>query len=60
MTMLQLHNRINPTRTALQESTEIASVDVCYDGSLITSKGGGQLQVKESPEDIYEMVKEKQ
>jgi hypothetical protein len=60
MAILQLHNRLNPARLALQESTEIASVSVCYDGSLIISKGGGTVDVKESPEEIYEMIKERE
>jgi hypothetical protein len=57
---LELHNRLNPTRLTPVNSEEIASIDMCFDGSLINHKGGGSIVVAETPEAIYEMIKEKQ
>lgn len=53
MAMLQLHDRLNPERLTFQESTEISSVAPYFDGSLITAKGGGFLDVYEKPEEVY-------
>jgi hypothetical protein len=57
---LELHNRLNPTHLAPVNSEEIASIDMYLDGSIINHKGGGTIQVAETPEAIYEMIKEKQ
>jgi hypothetical protein len=38
----------------------VASIDMYLDGSIINHKGGGTIQVAETPEAIYEMIKEKQ
>ena len=56
MALLKLHARLNPERLVLQERTEIAAVDAYLDGSVIYSKGGVQLFVKETPEDILSMM----
>jgi hypothetical protein len=60
MAILKLHDRLNPTRIVLQDRDEISAVDVYQDGSVVWSKGGSQLYVSETPEDIYELIKEKQ
>jgi hypothetical protein len=60
MAFLKLHSRLNPERVTLQESTEISSVSEYMGGSLIQSKGGSQVIVKETPEEIFAMIKEKE
>ncbi len=54
--ILKLHNNNAPDRLALVESTEISSVAVYTNGSVIQSKGGGFTYVHETPEEIDELL----
>lgn len=54
--ILKLHNNNTPDRLALVESTEIASVVIYPNGSIVLTKGGGYTYVAETPEQIEEIL----
>jgi hypothetical protein len=58
MTLITLHEYLNPTKEMYQDMDDISNVTSWYSGSCLTLKESGvRLFVHESPSDILEMMK---